>query len=78
MIGSDSGAIPGVIGEAGLIVPEGDAAALRHALEQVRDQPTLRHELVALGRRRFLSQFTHESIARATVEVYRDLLALRS
>ena len=78
VIGSDSGAIPGVIGEAGLIVPEGDAAALRRALEQVRDQPPLRHELVALGRRRFLSHFTHESIARATVEVYRELLAFRS
>src|SRR5690606_30118342 len=33
VIGSDSGAIPAVIGEAGLTFPEGDAAALAKAIE---------------------------------------------
>ena len=41
VIGSDSGAIPGVIGEAGLIVPEGDVEALARALAELRDQPAL-------------------------------------
>ena len=75
VIGSDSGAIPAVIGDAGRIVPEGDAAALAGALNDVRADPTLRAELIAAGRARFLAHFTHESIAAATVEVYREMLA---
>ena len=39
LIGSDSGAIPGVVGAAGLIVPEGDLDALTGALRDLRDQP---------------------------------------
>ena len=75
VIGSDSGAIPSVIAEAGLLVPEGDVAALRRALHQLRSEPALWQALQARGRRRFLSQFTHERIADATVDVYRDIMA---
>ena len=74
VIGSDSGAIPGVIGDAGRIVPEGDVVALAGALRDLRDQPALRDDLIKKGRARFLAHFTHESIAAATVEVYRNLL----
>lgn len=75
VIGSDSGAIPGVVGDAGLIVPEGDIHALAHALGQMRDQPDLREELGEKGRARFLTRFTDEGIAAATVAVYREMLA---
>ena len=74
VIGSDSGAIPSVVGGAGLIVPEGDVAALARALRELRDQPGLREGLVDKGRKRFLAHFTHESVAEATVEVYQNLL----
>ncbi len=75
VIGSDSGAIPGVIGEAGLIVPEGDAAALTRAIQDLKDQADLRAALAERGRERFLARFTNDSIAAATVEVYRGLMA---
>ena len=74
VIGSDSGAIPGVIGDAGLILPEGDVEALAAALRDLRDQPALRAELIEKGRARFLAHFTHERIAEATEGVYRELL----
>ena len=74
VIGSDSGAIPGVIGDAGLIVPEGDVESLASALRDLRDQPDLRAALIEKGRARFLAHFTHDSIAAATVEVYQELL----
>ena len=74
VIGSDSGAIPGVIGPAGLIVPEGDAAALAAAIRRIMADEALRARLIASGRQRFLSHFTHERIAAATVAVYRELL----
>ena len=74
VIGSDSGAIPGVIGDARLIVPEGDVAALAKALRKLRDQPGLRADLIERGMARFLAHFTHERIAEATVDVYKVLL----
>ena len=73
-IGSDSGAIPSVLGTAGVIVPEGDAAALARALRDLRDQPARRDELIKKGRARFLAHFTQERVAAATVDVYRQLL----
>lgn len=75
VIGSDSGAIPGVIGEAGLVVPEGDTTALAAALARLQADPDLRARLSAAGRQRVLDHFTHEQVAAATVDVYRALLA---
>ncbi len=75
VIGSDSGAIPGVIGAAGRIVPEGDVEALARALRDLRDQPDKSSELSEQGRARFLAHFTHERIAEATVAVYREIMA---
>ncbi|MCS6836865.1 MAG: glycosyltransferase family 4 protein [Anaerolineae bacterium] len=76
VIGSTSGAIPDVIGEAGLIVPEGDAPALAAALRHLMDDPTARARLGQQGRARVLAHFTHDEIAEATVTFYRALLKL--
>lgn len=73
VIGSDSGAIPTVIGDAGVIVPEGDVTALTQSMQRLMDNATLRTDLIQKGRERFLSHFTHESIAQATVNVYREM-----
>lgn len=74
VIGSDSGAIPGVVGDAGLIVPESDVDALALGLRDLRDQPTLRAELIEKGRARFRAHYTHERIAAATVGIYQEML----
>ncbi|MDE2952729.1 MAG: glycosyltransferase family 4 protein [Chloroflexota bacterium] len=74
VIGSDSGAIPGVIGAAGLIVPEGDVPALTRAIRDVKERAAVRADLAERGRERFLSTFTNDSIARETVAVYRGLM----
>ena len=57
LIGSDSGAIPEVIGPAGLIVPENDPGALAAAIEQLCRQPDLRQQFAAAGRERFAIEF---------------------
>ena len=64
-----------MIGEAGLVFPEGDVAALRAALQRLIDEPGRRHELARRGRERFLGTYTQEQVARATVDVYRRVLA---
>ncbi len=76
VIGSDSGAIPGVIGEAGVVVPEGDAGALAHILNQLQQDTALRAHLALMGVDRAEKHFTHERIAEETVTVYRSLSPL--
>jgi len=49
VVASDSGALPDVVGGAGLLVPPGDAGALREALVQVVDEPGLAQALRAQG-----------------------------
>lgn len=75
VIGSDSGAIPGVIGEAGLIFPEGDVATLTARLRRLQRDTDLRRQLARAGRERALRHYTQAGIAQATVEVYRSLTA---
>lgn len=74
VIGSDSGAIPDVIADAGLVVPEGDAEALAAALQLLRHSPEMRADLGARGRARVLARYTHAGIAAATVRVYRAMV----
>ncbi len=58
VVGSSSGAIPEVIGAAGLIFPENDAAALAERLATLRGDPALREALARQGRERALREFT--------------------
>ena len=74
VVGSDSGAIPDVIRDGGLVTPEGDAGALAAALRRLRDEPGLRESLGARGRRRALAEFTHERIAAQTAAFYAAVL----
>lgn len=74
VIGSDSGAIPDVMGSAGMIVPEGDIDSLTAALRRLRDDPAERARLGQAGRARVLAHFTHAQVAAATVRVYEQLL----
>ena len=52
VVASDSGALPDVVGGAGLLVTPGDADALRRALERVAREPARAAELRARGMER--------------------------
>ncbi len=67
VVASASGGIPDALGEAGLLVPEGDAAALAQALRRLRSDAGLRGRLAAAGRERFRREFA--------VRAYADKLA---
>ena len=49
VVGSDSGEIPRVIGDAGLVTPEGDAGALAEALQLLMDDEAERQRLALRG-----------------------------
>jgi glycosyltransferase involved in cell wall biosynthesis len=74
VVGSDSGEIPHVIGDAGLIFPEDDVAALRKCLEQLQQNPTLRVKLGQKGRQRVLNHYTQAQVAAQTVAVYHEVV----
>jgi glycosyltransferase involved in cell wall biosynthesis len=73
VLGSTCGEIPEVIGDAGLIFPEGDVRALTEQLRRLHADPKLRRDLARQGRERVLERFTHERIARETAAVYTGL-----
>lgn len=73
-IGSNSGEIPHVIGEGGLIFPEGDSIALAAQIQKLLDSPELYAELAQKGRQRVLDNYTQERIALQTYEVYQEML----
>ena len=56
-VGSQSGAIPAVLGKAGLTFPEGDVQSLAARLERLALSPALRRRLAREGRRRAVARF---------------------
>jgi glycosyltransferase involved in cell wall biosynthesis len=75
VVGSDSGAIPDVIADSGLIFREGDVSALRDMIERLRTDTALYTRLAKAGRARVLAHFTHEQVAADTVRVYQAMMA---
>ncbi len=73
VVASDCGEIPGVVGDAGILVEPGDQRELRGALERLRDGPERRSELGRRGRQRVLANFTQQRIAATTVDFYREI-----
>ena len=67
VVASDSGGIPDIMGAAGVLVPEGDAVALRAALVRLHDEEPLRAALGRAGKERFRSEFA--------IPVYADRIA---
>jgi glycosyltransferase involved in cell wall biosynthesis len=74
VIGSETGEIPHVIGDAGLIFPEGDVMALRDALTGLATDPERRAHLATRGRARVLAHFTQAQVAEATYRVYQAIV----
>lgn len=74
VIGSSSGAIPDVIGDAGIIYPEGNVAALADAIARLAADPAARQDLARRGRARVLAHFTQAAIARRHVEIYAKMI----
>jgi len=74
---ADAASLPEVVGDAALLFPAGNAAALAAALSRVLDDPALHERLSQAGRER-AAQFTWERTAAATVAVYREALQLHT
>lgn len=77
VIGSSSGAIPEVIGDAGLVVPEGIPGALAEAINLLRISEIQRMSLGQRGRARVLELYTNERIGHQTLCFWREVIDAR-
>jgi glycosyltransferase involved in cell wall biosynthesis len=75
VVGSDSGEIPRVVGDGGIIVPEGNVLALRQAIDRLRRDAHERERLGKCGRQHVLAHYTQAAVALATAQAYRRVLA---
>jgi glycosyltransferase involved in cell wall biosynthesis len=76
VIGSTCGAIPEVIGDAGLVFPEGDADALARTLRRSLADNALRDRLASAGRARVEQHYSWNRVAQQTHELYQRVLKI--
>ena len=76
VIGSDSGAIPEVVGTAGLIFPEGQSHALAAAIQRLHGDPQLCRNLGLQGRAQVEARYTWQRVAEQMHTIYRQVLGL--
>jgi len=75
VIGSDSGAIPDVIGEGGIVYPERDPAKLAAAIMELGANPARRAEMGAAGRAQVEAHYTWRQVAARMRDIYLECLA---
>ena len=75
VLASDSGEIPYVVADAGVIVGERDEVGWRRALADLLESPVRRAELTARGRDRARALFSWPVVARRHLEFFSELLA---
>jgi glycosyltransferase involved in cell wall biosynthesis len=75
VVATPAGGVPEIIrdGESGLLVPDGDEAALAEALARLLTDAALRDRLIAAGRASVLESFAPGPAAARFLELYREV-----
>jgi glycosyltransferase involved in cell wall biosynthesis len=74
VISTSGGALPEVVGDAGVLIPSADSHALAEAIKGLLDNPEKAKALGEAGFKRVHQFFTWEKAAQATVEAYRETI----
>jgi len=74
VVSTDGGALPEVVGHAGVIVPARNVDALAAAVDALLRDSRRREELGARGRERILDEFSWDVCARQMLDYYRQVL----
>lgn len=72
VISTTGGALPEVVGDAGILVPPGDSSALEASILSLLDHPERRETLGQAGLKRVSDSLTWEHAAKKTVAVYQE------
>lgn len=75
VVSTDGGALPEVVGDASLVVPTRNSAALAGAITTLLDNPELREEFAEKGRLHILENFSWRVVARQMTGYYREVLS---
>ncbi len=75
VVSTDGGALPEVVGDAGVLVPVRDVDALAAAIDGLLRDPERREQLGRAGRQRILEQFCWQVCARQMSAYYEQVLA---
>ncbi len=74
VVSTTAGALPEVVGDAGILVPPADSGALAAAISGLLEHPEKLQELGRKGRKRILEQFSWKDAARRTLDVYQEAI----
>ncbi len=74
VVGSDSGEIPFVLGDDGVVVPEGNPSRWAEEIQSLLESPELRRRLSAAGRERAVTVFDWSVVARQHLQFFEQLL----
>lgn len=74
VISTTGGALPEVVGSAGILVPPADAGALARALDDLLDDGNRMDDLGQAGYQRVRCHFSWEQVARQTAAVYKEVI----
>jgi glycosyltransferase involved in cell wall biosynthesis len=74
VISTTGGALPEVVGNAGILVPPANSSALAKAIGELLANPLKAQDLGLAGYRRVQKHFTWQKAAEKTVNVYREVI----
>lgn len=74
VISTTGGALPEVVGDAGILVPPGDSVALAEAIKTVLNNPGLARSYGEAGFQRVRNHFTWKNAAKRTLSVYKEVI----
>jgi glycosyltransferase involved in cell wall biosynthesis len=74
VISTTAGALPEIVGDAGVLVPPADTRALVEAITGLLNSPERRRFLGEMGRRRVMDMFNWKNTAKHTANVYTEAI----
>jgi glycosyltransferase involved in cell wall biosynthesis len=74
VVSTTAGALPEIVGDAGILVPPADTGALAEAISSLLDNPDRCRDLGERGHRRVVDMFNWKNTAIQTAEVYREAI----
>jgi glycosyltransferase involved in cell wall biosynthesis len=77
VIATTGGALPEVVGNAGILVPPGKADVLAAAIKQLLNDEEIQRRMSQAGRKRVEEKFNWQQAALRTLEVYQEVLTTR-
>ena len=74
VVSTTAGALPEVVGDAGILVPSADTKALAEAISALVVSPNKRNHLSRIGRKRIVQMFNWRNTGQRTVDVYAEAI----